>query len=173
MAGRSPERYDHAVLAVHADEVLGLLADPTDEERAGFSAWRYERNDAVLHTDVRIMPPDRSLWAAWNYRAEPDSADGPLAITYYLNRLQGIENTERSYFLTLNPRTEFPPEHVLGAYSFTHPIYSERALAARNRLAALNGRGRVWYCGSYFGHGSHEDAVRSGLEVSRKLECSS
>ena len=170
IAGRSPQPFDHAVFAVHADEVLGLLADPTDEERSCFSAWRYERNVAVLHTNVRIMPPEPGLWAAWNYRAEPDAAFGPLAVTYYLNRLQGLGEAERSYFLTLNPRAPFPQEHVLGTYSFTHPVYSEQALTARGRLAALNGRDRVWYCGSYLGHGFHEDAVRSGLEVASRLE---
>src|SRR5205807_454329 len=68
VAGRQPERFDHVVLAVHADEVLGLLANPTGEEQQAFSAWRYERNEAVLHTDVSVMPPDPALWASWNYR---------------------------------------------------------------------------------------------------------
>src|SRR5262249_17491104 len=153
-----PERFDHAILAVHADEVLGLLADPTAEELACFSAWRHERNEAVLHLDARIMPPDRGLWAAWNYRAEADAAHGPLAVTYDLNRLQRLDGAERAYFLTLNPRAPFSPENVLGTYCFTHPVYSHEALSARRGLASLNGRHRVWYCGSYLGHGFHEDA---------------
>jgi predicted NAD/FAD-binding protein len=171
VAGRSAQHFDHAVLAVHADEVLAILADPTSLETACFSAWRYERNDAVLHTDATIMPPDPSLWAAWNFSALPDSARGPVAITYYLNRLQGLCAADRSYFLTLNPRTPFPPEHVLGSYSFTHPVYSEEALSNRGRMGSLNGTSRVWYCGSYFGDGFHEDAVRSGLDVATRLEC--
>jgi predicted NAD/FAD-binding protein len=166
--GGAPEHFDGAVLAVHADEVLGLLANPTAEERDCFSAWRYQRNDAVLHTDVTVMPPDPALWASWNYRDEED-ARGLLFMTYHLNRLQGLMDARRQYFLTLNPPRPVPEEHVLGHYRFTHPVYTAQALAGRNSLAALNGTGRVWYCGSYFGYGFHEDAVRSGLEAARGL----
>jgi predicted NAD/FAD-binding protein len=167
--GKAPRRFDHVVLAVHADEVLGLLATPTSEEYESFSAWRYEPNDAVLHTDATVMPPDPALWASWNYRDEGKEGRGPLTVTYHLNRLQGLADAARQYFLTLNPAQPIPPEHVLGNYQFRHPVYSAQALAGRDRLAALNGTGRVWYCGSYFGYGFHEDAVRSGLEVARGL----
>jgi predicted NAD/FAD-binding protein len=168
-AGGEVEHFDHAVLAVHADEVLGLLANPTAEERESFSAWRYHRNDTVLHTDVTLMPPDPALWASWNYRDEGDAGRGSLFLTYHLNRLQGLRDTRRQYFLTLNPARPVPEDHVLGHYRFTHPVYTAQALAGRDRLAALNGTGRVWYCGSYFGYGFHEDAVRSSVEVARGL----
>jgi predicted NAD/FAD-binding protein len=90
-------------------------------------------------------------------------------MTYYLNRLQGLNEAHRSYFLTLNPRNEIAPEYVLGLYSFAHPVFSAEALAGRARLASLNGTGRIWYCGSYFGYGFHEDAVRSALDVAHGL----
>jgi uncharacterized protein len=168
-AGRSPERFDHVILAVHADEVLALLANPNDEERAYFSAWRYERNEAILHTDVTVMPPDRALWASWNYCDEGDAADAPLSMTYFLNRLQALPDNRRNYFLTLNPGRAFSPEHVLGHYSFTHPTYSGPTASRRGLIFELNGMGGVWYCGSYMGDGFHEDAVRSGWDAATRL----
>jgi predicted NAD/FAD-binding protein len=168
--GEPSQHFDSVILAVHADEVLGLLANPTPEERAFFSAWRYERNEAVLHTDVSALPPDRNLWASWNYRDDGHAGkDTSLVVTYYLNRLQGLSEARRPYLLTLNPGQPIPAEHVLGRYRFTHPVYSGAALAGRSRWASLNGRGGIWYCGSYLGYGFHEDAVRSGVEAARGL----
>jgi predicted NAD/FAD-binding protein len=170
VGGGPPQRFDHVVLGVHADEVLGLLANPTREEHDFFSAWRYEPNEAVLHTDDSVMPPESSLWASWNYRDEGGARENrALVVTYYLNRLQGWSEARRKYFLTLNPSRPIPEDSVLGRYRFTHPVYSARALAGRERLAALNGTGGVWYCGSYLGHGFHEDAVKSAVEVARRL----
>jgi uncharacterized protein len=60
--------YDHAVLACHADQALGLLGGgATRRERAVLGAFRYTRNLAVLHTDESLMPRRRSVWASWNY----------------------------------------------------------------------------------------------------------
>ncbi len=116
------------------------------------------------------MPPEPSLWASWNYRSEAGThKDTPLVITYHLNRLQGLSDARRAYFLTLNPGRPVAEEHFLGRYHFTHPVYSVRALASRGRLTASNGTGGVWFCGSYLGYGFHEDAVRSGVEVARGL----
>jgi predicted NAD/FAD-binding protein len=84
------------------------------EERECFSAWRYEPNKAVLHTDASVMPPDPGMWAFWNYRDEgAERQNGSICVTYHLNRLQGLEDT-RQYFLTLNPSQTIPEEAILG-----------------------------------------------------------
>ncbi|MHC5023985.1 MAG: NAD(P)/FAD-dependent oxidoreductase, partial [Planctomycetota bacterium] len=76
-------RFEAVVLAMHADESLARLADPTGEERAALSAWRYHRNPVQLHTDASVMPPDRRLWASWNYHRRADAdPQGPVPITY-------------------------------------------------------------------------------------------
>ena len=169
VAGGEPERFDHVVMAVHADEVLSLLANPTREESESFSAWRYERNNAVLHTDVSMMPPDPALWASWNYRERGRRTNGSVFLKLPSQSVAGTDRCPHQYFLTLNPPTPIPVAHVRGRYHFTHPVYSADAMTGRDRMTALNGTGRVWYCGSYFGHGFHEDAVRSSQEVARRL----
>jgi predicted NAD/FAD-binding protein len=42
-------------------------------------------------------------------------------------------------------------------------------MATQLELPALNGRRNTWFCGSYFGYGFHEDAVRSAVEVGRRF----
>jgi predicted NAD/FAD-binding protein len=42
-------------------------------------------------------------------------------------------------------------------------------MGTQKELPSLNGLRNTFYCGSYFGYGFHEDAVRSGVEVARKF----
>ena len=51
--------YDEIVLACHSNEALALLADADAREREALSPFRYQRNVAVLHRDVRVMPRRR------------------------------------------------------------------------------------------------------------------
>jgi predicted NAD/FAD-binding protein len=48
---------------------------------------------------------------------------------------------------------------------YHHPIYDFASLATQAELKQLNGQRNTYFCGSYFGYGFHEDAVRSAVEV--------
>jgi predicted NAD/FAD-binding protein len=86
-----------------------------------------------------------------------------------MNRLQGL-HTAAEYCVTLNTSHRIDPASVIASFDYTHPLYSFESIASQEGLAALNGAGRVWFCGSYMGHGFHEDAVRSAMAVARRLE---
>ena len=53
---RPTQRFDRVVIATHADEALALLADPTAAESEVLGAFRYSRNETVLHRDGSLMP---------------------------------------------------------------------------------------------------------------------
>ena len=110
-----PERYDHLVLASHADQALGLLDDPSEAERNLLGAFRYSENRTVLHTDRRFLPRSPDAHAAWNYVGDPDTS--AVAVTYSMTRLQGLPDAP--YLVTLNPRTR--PSNVLHEAVFQHP----------------------------------------------------
>jgi predicted NAD/FAD-binding protein len=159
--------FDGVVIAAHADEALGMLADPSDAERRLLGAWVYQPNDTVLHTDAAVMPPMRRVWSSWNYTRERGSDPaGPAALSYWMNRLQGLQ-TNTPLFVSLNRRTPFAADRVVMRTVYHHPTYSRETLAAQAELPALNGKRRTWFCGSYFGYGFHEDAVRSAVELVR------
>lgn len=165
---KEEKKFDYVILATHADEALSLLSDPSEDERRLLRAWKYQVNQAVLHTDESVMPPDRSSWASWNYTQEAETADmSSLSMTYHLNRLQGHNKTEKQYFLTLNRHKLIPQKYILQELEFTHPTYSFESILSQKELPALNGNKRTYFCGSYFGYGFHEDAVRSGVAVAR------
>ena len=166
-AGQS-QTFDDVVLGAHADEALAMLADPGKQERELLGAIRYTRNATYLHTDPQLMPKRRQVWASWNYMTHADASSGPPQVSYWLNRLQGLE-TPRPLIVTLNPPAPPAAEHTLATFSYDHPLYDARALAAQRGLWQLQGRQNTWFCGSYFGYGFHEDALQSGLAVAEAL----
>jgi predicted NAD/FAD-binding protein len=48
---------------------------------------------------------------------------------------------------------------------YTHPCYTFASLATQQELPTLNGPRHTFFCGSYFGYGFHEDAVKSAIAV--------
>ncbi len=162
-------RFDHVVFATHADESLALLGDPTDAERSALTAWSYHQNRVQLHTDPTVMPPDRRLWSSWNYRRH-DLADTtePVKITYFMNRLQGLQSST-NYFVSLNSTGLVDPAKVIYAVDYKHPAYTSQSVDAQDQLRSLNGTGNTWFCGAYMRYGFHEDGVVSASEVADRF----
>lgn len=161
------ERFDRAVLACHSDQSLRMLADASPLEREVLGAFAYQRNDAVLHTDPGVMPVRKRAWASWNYHVSEPAAELPT-VTYWMNRLQGLE-AARDYFVTLNRTASIDPTRVLRSFVYHHPIFSPAAVRAQERHGEVDGCHGVHFCGAYWGWGFHEDGVKSGLEVLANL----
>lgn len=164
------ERFDHVVIAAHADQALAMLGDPSDSERHLLSAFRYSRNVAVMHDDPALMPKRHQTWSSWNYlgRRGRDGQTNDLCVSYWMNRLQGIEDP-RPLIVTLNPRETPRAGSVIDSIVFDHPIFDNAALAAQKALWPLQGERNTWYCGAYFGAGFHEDGLQAGLAVAEAL----
>lgn len=161
--------FDAVVIATHADDALSLLADPSDQERHRLGAFRYQANRAVLHRDPRLMPKRRTAWSSWNYLTRRDGTDrNHVCVTYWMNKLQPLE-TERDYFVTLNPVIEPDPQRVERTFDYMHPMFDTAALEAQHHLWDLQGVRNTWFCGAYFGSGFHEDGLQSGLAVAEQL----
>ncbi len=85
---RPSTTFDDVVFACHGDQILPLLADPSDRERDVFSCFTSTTNVVWLHTDVSVLPGQARARASWNYLLAADAAAPPM-VTYDLNRLQG------------------------------------------------------------------------------------
>jgi predicted NAD/FAD-binding protein len=114
------------------------------------------------------MPKRRRVWSSWNYVADTPDPDAPIAVTYWMNRLQNIPR-RFPIFVSNNSVREPAPEAVLGEFAYTHPVFDTAAFAAQADLSRLQGIDRTWFCGSYFGFGFHEAALASGLNVAEAL----
>ena len=159
--GHEAERYDAVFLACHSDEALAMLADPGAVEREVLGAIPYQDNEAVLHTDARLMPKARRAWAAWNYHRLADSG-GPVALTYNMNILQRLDAPE-PFLVTLNRSAAIDPARVVKRLAYRHPHFTRAAVAAQGRHRELNGARRTYFCGAYWRNGFHEDGVASAL----------
>ena len=161
--------FDEVIVAAHADEALAMLSEPSDAERRLLGAWVYQANHTVLHTDTAVMPPLRRIWSSWNYtREQGGDPSGPATVTYYMNLLQGLQ-TQAPLFVSLNRHAPLQDDRVVMRTIYNHPTYSRQALEAQLELPTLNGQRHTWFCGSYFGYGFHEDAVRSGVQVAQSF----
>ncbi len=162
-------RFDQVVLAGHADETLAMLDRPTDGEADLLGRFRYQTNEAILHTDPALMPRRRAIWASWNHLSrQGENQQRPVSVSYWMNRLQRLSTT-RDLFVTLNPIVPAREERVLRRMYYTHPVFDQGARSAQALLRSLQGQERTWFCGSYFGYGFHEDGLQSALQVARGL----
>ncbi len=161
------EAFDAVIFACHSDQVLRLLADATDPEREILGAIPYQENEAVLHTDIRLLPRQRRAWAAWNYHL-PEQPQARVAVTYDMNILQGLDSAE-TFCVTLNRSAAIDPARILYRTTYHHPVFTEASVAAQARRAEISGVNRTGYCGAYWSYGFHEDGVNSGLAVVRDL----
>jgi predicted NAD/FAD-binding protein len=167
-ANGAEERFDQVVIGAHADQALAMLSDPTSEERRILGAFRYSRNEIVLHEDAGLMPRRRKVWSSWNYAARRGDISAPVSVTYWMNRLQTISN-KTPRFVTLNPIVEPRGELTIQRQICEHPIFNAEAVAAQEQLWSLQGRRGAWFCGAYFGAGFHEDGLQAGLAVAEAL----
>jgi predicted NAD/FAD-binding protein len=157
----SVEHFDQVFMACHSDTALQLLSDPSHEEREILGAIRYQANEALLHTDTRLMPRRPLAWAAWNYHLPIDQYER-VTVTYNMNILQTL-TAPAQFLLTLNRSADVDPRAVLGQYVYDHPVYTSDAVAAQKRRHEINGVRRTYYCGAYWSYGFHEDGVKSAL----------
>ena len=161
------DRYDAVFIATHSDQALGMLADPTESEQDVLGAIQYQDNDAVLHTDTRLMPRRSKAWAAWNYHVADTTRDH-AAVTYHMNRLQSLQS-DTQFFVTLNNTAAIDPAKIIKRIQYDHPMYTLESVAAQQRQAELNSH-RTYYCGAYWRNGFHEDGVVSALDAVKHFE---
>jgi uncharacterized protein len=163
------DRFDDVVIATHADHALALLEDPSSQERSLLGAFDYTTNVAVLHSDVKLMPKRKRVWASWNYIGEArESGESALCVSYWMNKLQGLDES-LPLFVTLNPSREVNPDKVHQVFDYKHPLFDTKAMAAQQQLCQLQGQNNTWFCGAYFGSGFHEDGLQAGLACAEQL----
>jgi predicted NAD/FAD-binding protein len=153
--------FDKMVLAVHADEALAMLSDPTPEEFEVLGAFRYSTNTTQLHRDDSVLPARVEERASWNFHlAGCDARNDRVQVSYWMNRLQH-HPTDHPLVVTLNGAALVDPAKVIAEMEYTHPLFTPASVAAQRRLTTIRSE-RTVFAGSYHGWGFHEDGCRAG-----------
>jgi len=159
--------YDKVIIATHADDALKLIENPTQQEKLILRNFSYKINKAYLHFDENVMPKNKKNWSSWNSTIDKDISKGS-SLTYWLNILQNLK-TEENIFLTLNPFFEIKKNKIYKEIKFTHPYYDQNTIDNQKKLIQLQNSNNILFCGSYFGYGFHEDAIKSSIEMIKIL----
>jgi len=188
-------QYDHVILACHSDTALEILraGGITEEEECILSQFDWNRNEAVLHSDEKLMPKSRMAWSCWNYLtytdaylngsgSETESESGlyskeefqrekslntdvnQVSLTYGMNDLQHLSEAQYGPILvTLNPPFEPDPAKISGRWKYDHPVLDAKAVRAQNEMYKIQNTRSISYAGAYLKYGFHEDGFTSGL----------
>jgi len=164
------ETFDNVVFATHADVTLRILgSEATVDEQRILSAFRYDRNEVVLHTDATAMPKRRRVWSAWNgIERTDDDGSRPVSVSYWMNRLQNLD-VDTDVIVTLNPGDSVDPSTVIDRWIAMHPQFDVSTREAQREVPTIQGADRIWYAGAHLGYGFHEDGLQSGLTVAAAL----
>ncbi|MGO7904075.1 NAD(P)/FAD-dependent oxidoreductase [Rhizobium leguminosarum] len=161
--------FDKVIFACHSDQTARLLVDATDRESRLFAAIPYQPNRVVLHRDQSLMPQRRKVWASWNYlRSSREDGNADVAVTYWMNRLQGIDE-KFPLFVTLNPDREPDRRKVFAEFTYEHPQFSAEAMSAQQALTTIQGQNNCYFAGAWTGYGFHENGLVSGLAAAEAL----
>ncbi|OSC97214.1 FAD/NAD(P)-binding domain-containing protein [Trametes coccinea BRFM310] len=174
-------RFDEVIMACHADTTVNILnagGGMSPEETRILEAFKWNRNEAVLHSDERLMPKSRLAWACWNYltKSVTDTSGrylsnvNQVSLTYWMNELQHLPAARHGPVLvTLNPPFDPQPDLEFGRYKYDHPILSKEAIKAQDDVPSIQRTRGISYAGAWLKYGFHEDGFTSGLRAAAAI----
>lgn len=160
--------FDKVIMACHANQTYEMVKGKTVDEERLLSKFKYQPNRAVLHTDHTQMPKKKMAWSSWNYRVEKHGDTLMPSTIYWMNKLQGVSD-KVDYFVSINPSATLNKSKIIKEIAYEHPLFDVPAMQAQKELYKLNEAGPVYYCGSYFKYGFHEDAYKSAVDLCKKM----
>ncbi|RDA83514.1 hypothetical protein CP532_2671 [Ophiocordyceps camponoti-leonardi (nom. inval.)] len=165
--------YDHVILATHGDEAFSIIeSSATEQERSIMSSFETSHNEAVLHSDLTLMPKNRKAWTSWNYLTQSSATRAnvdQVSLTYNMNILQHIPREQfGDVLVTLNPPHRPLSSTTQGRYFYSHPLYTLEAVRAQKQLRLIQNKRGISYAGAWTKYGFHEDGFTSGLFVAQQ-----
>lgn len=159
--------FDKVLIAAHADEALRMRDNPSEIELKLLSAFKYQDNMATVHFDESVMPKNKNLWSSWNY-ITPEKNNDSYTV-YWMNSLQHISK-KKNYFININGESYVSPNLIHKQINYAHPLFNIETEIAQQSLPLLNSKeSPIYYAGSYFRYGFHEDALISGINASEAI----
>ena len=167
--------FDHVIIATQADQAMSILkTSGTSQELSILSKFETSQTEAVLHSDLTLMPKRQKAWSSLNYitqtmRPSRNANVDRVSLTYNMNALQHIpRETFGDVLVTLNPLHRPRPEKTQGRYYYSRPLYTPSAVEAQTLLPKIQNTRGISFAGSWTMFGSHENGFSSGLYVAKE-----
>lgn len=160
-------QFDKLVLACNADQALALLDEPSADEKKLLGAWTYKDGRMVLHRDYRSFPKWH-LMQAYTFLYTLRDGVFDTSVNGALRYEPGVHR-KCDLISSQHPNFEISPELVEFETVLRTPVFDASSCATIDQLPSLNGVHGTYYCGSHFGHGLHEDAIASAVQVAGLL----
>ncbi|MCB0367390.1 MAG: FAD-dependent oxidoreductase [Bdellovibrionaceae bacterium] len=167
MSSGQTETFDAIILALNADQALALLDHPTKEEKRLLGAWKYKEGRVVVHRDYSAFPP-RDLMQAYTFLYTDREGKFETSVNGALWHEPNVPN-DSEYICTQHPNFAINPHLIEFETTLRTPIFDFKSFPVVPEMPSLNGTLNTFYCGSHFGFGLHDDAVRSAMEVAQCL----
>jgi uncharacterized protein len=160
-------KFDHVIFASHTDQTYKIIKDLNSKEKKILSSIKYSNNKAVLHNDQNQMPKNKKAWASWIYLNS--KSQKKVSLSYWMNNLQNID-AKYPLFVTLNPIEKIDKSKIFAQYNYEHPIFDQKAIHAQEKLAEIQGKRNIWYCGAWTKYGFHEDGLNSAINIAKEFD---
>jgi len=163
--------FDAVVFALHADDALEILENPSVDEQAILGAIPFEKNCVVVHTDESIMHQNKLSWASWNTEVPNDfdrNTQRVCTANYWMNSLQNL-NLKSNVFTSLNSQHKIDADKIFVERTYYHPVFTADSVAAQKEKHVIDGKQASYFVGAYWGWGFHEDGARSAAEISQLI----
>jgi len=165
LANGEIQEFDQVVFAMPPDQVMRLLADPTEAETKRFAAWKPNYATTVLHSDT-------SMYDRYGIRklSEFDffETDKGWGYNASLNQLCAI-SSPRKYSLAFRLEESIDQNQIIHIQKHHTPLYNVESFRYRDEIIETNGENHTYHAGAYLGDGLHEGAITSALRVAKLI----
>ncbi|MDJ0675660.1 MAG: FAD-dependent oxidoreductase [Calothrix sp. MO_167.B42] len=160
------QTFDKVVFATPPDQVMKLLANPTNAEIKRFSPWQKNQATTIMHADT-------SMYARYGIKkfSEFDFFQTKSGWGYnaYLNQLCGISSS-LEYSLAFNLDSLIAKDKIIHIQEHHTPLYNVEAFRYRDEVVSTNGENNTYHAGAYLGDGLHEGAIVSAIRVAKLID---
>ena len=155
--------YDHVIFATNAHQAAQILQQlpGTDVICHQLNRIEYFETTIAIHSDTRLMPPQRRHWSTVNIRHDERYSQ--------LSMWKPWKSTA-PVFKSWVTHDDTLPAHLHATATYFHPKVNAAYFAAQSALQAYQGQENIWLAGMYMHDiDCHESAVISGINVARQL----
>lgn len=153
------------MFAAPPDQVMALLANPTDAETKRFSAWKGNHVTTTVHKGTSMydnhgiqQPSEFDFFQTggdWGYNA-------------CLNQLCGIPSAQH-HFRSFQLENLIAQDQIIHIQKHHTPLYATESFRYRDEVVATNGENNTYHAGAYLGDGLHEGAIISASRVAKLI----